>query len=511
MSSSEANPQSDAEPEHWAFDAGDVLGRRYEIVERLAQGSFGEVHAAVDREQRRKVALKILHTEGQKRDSKAVARMRQEAEILRALNHPNLVQVYDIVAEGEWDFLVMELLEGRPLRELIDTGELANSQRARAVAAQMLSALDAMHSRDVQHRDLKPDNIILREAPNSPSTDRVKIVDFGIAKAREFLDQQHEFTIVQTQENEFVGTPRYASPEQAVGDPVDATTDLFAVGLVIAEWFTGEARIDIDDQRGVLSVLIQPDPIDVSDCPEEWQPWLRKMVAKSPEDRYQSAARAREELPGHDAKTAKYSKGRLERGFDSTDLPSTEIPDDSADQSGERKRGGNQPLTVDADEGTPDGTKAPPAIGAPGDPAEPTAVSDRPGELDPVHATEDASLPTSGESNDPPTTGDRLESHSEPSTPSSNEAGSPEWTGEQRARDVESAPESSSPEHSAREDRTRRARRRAELEEQTETKDPRHDPRDSLETSMRIRTAAAVLFFLVSLAIFGYSLFRLLQ
>lgn len=286
------NPSDD-----WAYAVGDVFQDRYEIYERVARGAFGEVHAARDTAEDRRVALKILRTESERRDPKAVARIRQEAEILRALDHPNLVQVHDMARADGRECLVMELLEGRSLRERIDEGPPASLHRVQRVVRQILSALEAMHRRGVQHRDLKPDNIILLSSPDDSREPTVKLVDFGIAKARNFLDQDHEQTLVETQEKNVVGTPKYSSPEQAVGDPLDASSDLFSVGLVVAEWFTGEPRIDEPDSQGVVSVLIQPDPLEVSDCPESWQPWLRKTLAKKPDERFRSANRAREALP----------------------------------------------------------------------------------------------------------------------------------------------------------------------------------------------------------------------
>lgn len=300
----ESTASTEQQAEDWAYAEGDVLEDRYEIYERIAQGAFGEVHAARDRREGRDVALKVLRTGSEYRDPKAVARMRQEAEILRALEHPNLVRVHEIAQVDGRECLVMELLEGQSLRELIDAGELATSERARPVVRQILSALMAMHGRGVQHRDLKPDNIILLDTPAASGERTAKLVDFGIAKARDFLDQDHQQTLVQTKDDEFVGTPQYSAPEQAVGDPIDDSSDLFSVGLVVAEWFTGEPRIDASAQRGVVSVLIQPEPLDVSDCPEEWQPWLEKMVAKTPDDRYRSARDALEALPGYDPAAA---------------------------------------------------------------------------------------------------------------------------------------------------------------------------------------------------------------
>lgn len=332
----------------WSYAAGDLLADRYRITERLARGAFGEVHAAEDTTTDQRVALKVLRGDSHQRDPKAVARMRQEAELLRAIDHPNLVQVHDIIVDQEQEFLVMELLEGDSLRDVIDEGRLGEPDRVRAVVEQILSALEAMHARGVQHRDIKPDNIFLLSHEDDQLQDLVKLVDLGIAKAQNFVDSDQEFTLVETQNDEFVGTPRYAAPEQAVGDPVGETADLFSLGLVVAEWFTGEPRISTSGHRGVISVLIQPTPLDVSDCPADWQDWLATMIAKTPDERFPSAADARLALPGSDDTSL-----ILERTLG---LAAGEIGD-----------------TTQQDETPPD-----PSVGEPGDPLEPTAVRSGP-------------------------------------------------------------------------------------------------------------------------------------
>lgn len=370
MSASEPNPPDSDRAEDWTFQEGDEIAERYGILERLALGAFGEVHAARDAETDRRVALKILRTGSRQRDRKAVARMRQEAEILRALDHPNLVQVYDIGTAQGHEYLVMELLEGESLRDLIDGDDRPTPEQAGRIVRQILTALDAMHERGVQHRDIKPDNIILVGDDGNASA---KLVDFGIAKARDFLDSEHEHTLVQTKDDEFVGTPRYAAPEQAVGDPVGSTADLFSLGLVTAEWFTGTPRINAGASRGVISVLIQPEPIDVSDCPEDWQPWLKKMLAKTPEDRPQSAREAIRLLPGDNA---------------------FEDPDETVPEQHEATEPLSRDIVADAGGELPEA-----AVGSPGDPLEPTevrggvpTVSERPGDGPPAGA--DAGDPT---------------------------------------------------------------------------------------------------------------------
>jgi serine/threonine protein kinase len=305
---------------------GDVLSGRYRIVEQLGSGGYGQVLSAEDlgpsasgdqhsSGDHRRVAIKILRADAGSRDPAALARMRQEAEILGALDHPNIVELYNIGTSDHGEFMVMELLEGDSLDEIMDLEGPADAESARPVVKQLLNALVAAHDKQVLHRDLKPDNIILVHAPDEPGGKRAKLLDFGVAKAGELLDDDPDegITLVKTRAGGFVGTPRYCAPEMAVGDPAGPSADMFSLGLVVSEWLTGKARIDADKQNAVLALLIQPEPLDVSDCPESWQPWLARMIDKDPDQRYRSA---REALDGFEA--------LVEHRGDDADLAATE-------------------------------------------------------------------------------------------------------------------------------------------------------------------------------------------
>lgn len=277
---------------------GDLVWSRYRIGEKLGSGAFGQVFAAEDLQESRRVAIKVLREGVGQRDPSAVARMRQEAEILGAIQHPNIVEIFD-VGEGEFGlFMAMELLEGRSIAQLLKTEGPAAPERVAQVARQMLSALVKAHGRGVLHRDLKPANIMLVGAEAGDPEELAKLVDFGIAKAREILDDDPEegVTLVKTRSGAFVGTPRYCAPELVVSDPVGPSADLFSLGLVLAEWMTGRERIDARNQTEALAILLQPEPLDVSDCPPDWQPWLAKMLAKFPSDRYATAEEALSEF-----------------------------------------------------------------------------------------------------------------------------------------------------------------------------------------------------------------------
>ena len=272
--------------------SGVVLNDRWRMHRCLASGGYGDVWSAQDLENdETEVAIKILRTDAGNNDPSAMARMRQEAEILVRLDHPNIVHVYGFYESAYGEFLVMELLQGLALDQSIIKEGPAAGERAFAVTVQLLGALGAAHDQNILHRDIKPENIILMPSENG---EQAKLLDFGIAKAQSPFGGEDEsgVTLVQTRAGGFMGTPRYTAPEQAVGDPIGPSADLFALGLVIAEWLTGKMRMDGERHADLMSQLLSPDPVDISDTPERWHKWLAKMVAKEPTQRFQTAAEA---------------------------------------------------------------------------------------------------------------------------------------------------------------------------------------------------------------------------
>jgi eukaryotic-like serine/threonine-protein kinase len=287
-------------PEHdKPLKAGTVLNGRYHIERRLGQGGYGEVLAARDRETGLSVAIKILHSEAAQNDPRAAARMRQEAGILKGIEHPNIVRVLSIEDSPQGEFLVMERLHGETLKERLEKQGALSSSQALVLSRQLLGALALAHSRQVLHRDLKPDNILICYAPMSHTGEIAKLVDFGIAKAQAPVDEQsdeEEVTLVKTRVGSFVGTARYSAPEQFVGDPVGPQADLFCLGLVIAEMLTNKPRITSDNFSEAMAQVVIPRPFDVSDCPEDWRSWLSRMLEKSPSYRFETAREAIEAL-----------------------------------------------------------------------------------------------------------------------------------------------------------------------------------------------------------------------
>ncbi len=273
--------------------AGTVINEQYKLVRCLASGGYGDVWSAEDTHSKQKIAVKILRNDAGNNDPSALARMRQEAEILAAIDHPNILQVFSFENSPYGYFLVMELLQGLAIDQVLQREGPGAPEVVMPVVGQLLSALHLAHSKEILHRDIKPENIILEKAKDGQY--RPKLLDFGIAKATKLLsDADVGVTLVQTRSGGFIGTPRYSPPEQAVGDPIGPSVDLYSLGLVLAEWLTGKPRITAERHGDVMAQLLNGEPHDVSDCPYPWQAWLKKMIAKSPSERYENALEAME-------------------------------------------------------------------------------------------------------------------------------------------------------------------------------------------------------------------------
>ncbi len=315
------------------IETGRIINDRYEVESRLGAGGFSEVVAATDRLGDRPVALKILRADALATDPRAAARLRQEAQILQAISHPNIVRVFDVDTFDDGQFLVMERIDGQGLDALLSEGSTIDSDRLLAMVRQILGALQAAHSRQVLHRDLKPENILITEVDG---VETVKLVDFGIAKAEAILnadDPDEGITLVKTRAGNFVGTPRYSAPEMIVGDPSTAASDLFCLGLVVYEALMGQPLIRGTSHNEVINQLVFPRPFDLSDLPPPWDRWLPKMVEKSPDHRFQSVQQAAQlldelfqgstdldlDLPGPHQRTPEVDEDALYPSFDDGD------------------------------------------------------------------------------------------------------------------------------------------------------------------------------------------------
>lgn len=272
-----------------------VLGNRYEVGDLLGRGGMAEVHLGRDTRLGRTVAIKLLRID-LARDAIFQARFRREAQSAAALNHPAIVAVYDTGEETITDhtgtptplpYIVMEFVEGRTLRELLDGRPLEVGQ-ALEVTAGVLSALEYSHRSGIVHRDIKPGNVMV-----TPSGD-VKVMDFGIARAL----ADSAATMTQTQA--VIGTAQYLSPEQARGETVDARSDLYSAGCLLFELVAGRPPFVADSPVAVAYQHVRENPRPPStynsSVPEAVDRLVLHSLAKDREARYQSAAEFRTDV-----------------------------------------------------------------------------------------------------------------------------------------------------------------------------------------------------------------------
>src|SRR5215471_16406233 len=233
-----------------AISAGDKLGP-YEILAPLGKGGMGEVYRARDTRLHRHVAIKVLpqafETEA------ARQRFQREARAASALNHPNICAVHDVGEAAGHPFLVLELLEGKTLRERIASGPL-DVATALEIAVQVADALDAAHGKGIVHRDIKPGNIFITERGDA------KVLDFGLAKQDQAAETEATNVDTLTEPGSAIGTVAYMSPEQARGQVVDARSDLWSFGVVLYEMVTRCRPFDGPTSPVVIDALLNKRP-----------------------------------------------------------------------------------------------------------------------------------------------------------------------------------------------------------------------------------------------------------
>jgi eukaryotic-like serine/threonine-protein kinase len=263
----------------------------YEILGPLGAGGMGQVYRARDRRLQRNVAVKILHDTAAL-DPDRRRRFAQEAIAAGALNHPNILTVYDIGVEADTPYLVSELIDGVSLRSEMNKGRMP-LRRLIDVALQIAEGLAAAHEAGIVHRDLKPENVMVTDGG------RVKIVDFGLAKVKEG-ESEHSAQIAepasmtQTADGLIVGTVPYMSPEQARGERADFRSDQFALGVMLYEMTTGAHPFRRETAVQTLSAIIADDPPEPPPTsfalPTALRWLIRRLLAKTPRERYAHTA-----------------------------------------------------------------------------------------------------------------------------------------------------------------------------------------------------------------------------
>ncbi len=268
---------------------GTTIAGSYRIDGVLGSGNMGVVFRGLQLKLKRPIAVKVIDPQiaGSER---ATARFQREAEGVARLDHPNCLQVYDYgTTEDNLHYMVMPLLDGQPLHKLLSAGSLS-PLRALVILEQVLAGLAHAHAQGLIHRDLKPSNILITRTEDGKG-EIVKLVDFGIAK---IVDDEASF---QTRTGMLFGTPAYMSPEQAVGEPLDARSDIYSAGLLLYRLIVGDVP---HRGRSVVEQLRKRATLDVPDlpapCPPEISALVRWMCARELADRCPDASSARERV-----------------------------------------------------------------------------------------------------------------------------------------------------------------------------------------------------------------------
>ena len=260
----------------------------YVFLDKLGSGGMGEIYKARDSRLNRVVAVKVLDP-AKTRDPERRRRFIQEAQAASALNHPSIITIFDILQEGDRQYMVMEHVSGRTLHDMISEGRLPIPQ-VLELAAQMASALSAAHAAGIIHRDFKPANVMVT------GSGLVKVLDFGLAKLQPAITpdaEQNTLTAAPlTREGVIMGTVNYMSPEQAEGLKVDGRSDMFSFGAVLYEMITGQRAFAGDSGISTLSAVLRDEvkPIQqiVPDVPEELVDIVGRCLRKSPAARLEA-------------------------------------------------------------------------------------------------------------------------------------------------------------------------------------------------------------------------------
>ncbi len=264
-----------------------ILGGRYQLLERIGMGGMAIVYKAMDDLLGRHVAIKILREE-YKENEEFIRRFKVESQAAASLSHQNIVQIYDVGEEDGIHYIVMELLEGETLKSYMKSkGERLSRKEAMNFSMQICRALEHAHSKHVVHRDIKPHNIVLTESG------KIKVADFGIARAANNNTTVDSITHA-------VGSAHYLSPEQARGGYTDHKSDIYSLGVVMYEMFTGQLPFDAEESISIVMQHIHeeaPLPSDIDpDIPEGIEAIIMRAMSKEQRLRYENASQILEDL-----------------------------------------------------------------------------------------------------------------------------------------------------------------------------------------------------------------------
>jgi serine/threonine protein kinase len=257
---------------------------QYRIIERIGSGGMGTVYKAEDLTLKRTVAIKVIKPSHQDPHI-ANKRFLREAQAISQIDHPNVITVFEVIQKGAANFLVMQYAPGTTLRDRLDKNALTAADTLR-IASEVAGGLQAAHDVGVVHRDIKPENIVVEESGGA------KVLDFGVAR---LVDRS-----TLTRRGKIIGTLPYMAPEQIKGDFADATTDVYALGVVLYEMLTGRLPFEDTDEAAMFYKVMNVDPEPVTtlvpDLPAGIDEIVLKALAKKSGDRYQVVADMRRDL-----------------------------------------------------------------------------------------------------------------------------------------------------------------------------------------------------------------------
>ncbi|WP_417080574.1 protein kinase domain-containing protein, partial [Mobilibacterium timonense] len=285
-----------------------LLAGRYELIQKIGDGGMAVVYKAKDKLLNRYIAIKILRPEFTK-DEVFVENFKRESQAAAKLSHPNIVGVYDVGKEGNINYIVMELVDGRPLSDIIAEEAPMDYRTVINIARQVASALSVAHKNKIIHRDVKPHNILMTKDGVA------KLADFGIAKA------VNDATL--STGSKVIGSIHYFSPEQARGNYVDERSDIYSLGIVMYEMITGRVPFDGDNPVTVALKHINEDVIPpsefVSGIPPALERCIMKCTDKFQTNRYSSADELIEELDNIEFVTKMVGESALNKAMETKD------------------------------------------------------------------------------------------------------------------------------------------------------------------------------------------------